>query len=257
MNDLYNLEKNLKTLRLQYGYTQKQVAEKLGIATQSYQAYEWGVNVPTPAKLHQACTALRRFRSTTFSSDVPRRLTNRARRDNITVSQREDMLCIAVIAENRSTTAFPSAPSAARRWARPPSSPNRTRPRVYCKNCGREVSPDAALCPNCGAKIEPQNKKPINALGIAGFVLSLISLWGGSVFVVPIVGLILSAIGVAQREKYSSNGFATAGLVISIVTLVFWALMVARSSSRASSRAFSTPSSTPFTPRALPPFDKI
>ena len=47
MNDLYNLAKNLKILRLQYGYTQKQVAEKLGIATQSYQAYEWGVNVPT------------------------------------------------------------------------------------------------------------------------------------------------------------------------------------------------------------------
>ena len=37
MNDLYNLAKNLKALRLQYGYTQKQVAEKLGIATQSYQ----------------------------------------------------------------------------------------------------------------------------------------------------------------------------------------------------------------------------
>ena len=47
MNDLYNLAKNLKALRLQYGYTQKQVAEKLGIATQSYQAYEWGVNVPS------------------------------------------------------------------------------------------------------------------------------------------------------------------------------------------------------------------
>ena len=98
----------------------------------------------------------------------------------------------------------------------PTEQPKQDAPRVYCKNCGREVSPDAALCPNCGAKIEPQNKKPINALGIAGFVLSLISLWGGSVFVVPIVGLILSAIGVAQREKYSSSGFATAGLVISI-----------------------------------------
>lgn len=109
----------------------------------------------------------------------------------------------------------------------PAEQPKNDTPRVYCKNCGREVSPDAALCPNCGARIEPQNKKPVNALGIAGFVLSIISLWGGSVFVVPIVGLILSAIGVAQREKYSSSGFATAGLVISIVTLVFWALMVA------------------------------
>ena len=81
----------------------------------------------------------------------------------------------------------------------PAEQPKQDAPRVYCKNCGKEVSPDAALCPNCGAKIEPQNKKPVNALGIAGFVLSIISLWGGSVFVVPIVGLILSAIGVAQR----------------------------------------------------------
>lgn len=109
----------------------------------------------------------------------------------------------------------------------PAEQPQQDAPRVYCKNCGREISPDAALCPYCGAKVEPQNKKPINALGIAGFVLSILSLWGGSVFVVPIVGLILSAIGVAQREKYSSNAFATAGLVISIVTLVFWVLMVA------------------------------
>ena len=109
----------------------------------------------------------------------------------------------------------------------PADQPKQDAPRVYCKNCGKEVAPDAALCPNCGAKIEPQNKKPVNALGVAGFVLSILSLWGGSVFVVPIVGLILSAIGVSQREKYSSNGFATAGLVISIVTLVVWALIVA------------------------------
>lgn len=128
--------------------------------------------------------------------------------------------------------------------------------RVYCKNCGREVAANATLCPNCGAKIEPQNKKPINALGIAGFVLSLISLWGGSVFVVPIVGLILSAIGVAQRESTHRTALRRRGSS-SASSRSSSGHSWSRSSLRASSRDFSTPSSTPFTPRALPPFDKI
>ncbi len=47
MQELYPLAKNLKTLRLQYGYTQQYVANQIGITCQSYQAYEWGVTVPT------------------------------------------------------------------------------------------------------------------------------------------------------------------------------------------------------------------
>ncbi len=47
MEELYNLVKNLKDLRKQYGYTQAYVAEQIGIKCQSYQAYEWGVNVPS------------------------------------------------------------------------------------------------------------------------------------------------------------------------------------------------------------------
>ena len=47
MNEVPNLAKNLKTLRTQMGYTQKYVAEQIGITCQSYQAYEWGITVPT------------------------------------------------------------------------------------------------------------------------------------------------------------------------------------------------------------------
>jgi DNA-binding XRE family transcriptional regulator len=47
MQELYNLSKNLKLLRKQFGYTQTYVAEQIGITYQSYQAYEWGVTVPT------------------------------------------------------------------------------------------------------------------------------------------------------------------------------------------------------------------
>ena len=44
---LYEFSKIIKDLRLQYGYTQRCVAEKLGISYQSYQAYELGIAVPT------------------------------------------------------------------------------------------------------------------------------------------------------------------------------------------------------------------
>ena len=47
MDELYNLAKNLKDLRKQFGYTQKFVAAQLGITFQSYQHYEWGLTVPT------------------------------------------------------------------------------------------------------------------------------------------------------------------------------------------------------------------
>lgn len=47
MQELYNLSKNLKELRRQYGYTQAYIAQQMGIAYQSYQAYECGTSVPT------------------------------------------------------------------------------------------------------------------------------------------------------------------------------------------------------------------
>lgn len=47
MEELYNLAKNLKDLRKQFGYTQTFVAQQIGITCQSYQAYEWGITVPT------------------------------------------------------------------------------------------------------------------------------------------------------------------------------------------------------------------
>ena len=47
MKELENLPKNLKLLRKQNKFTQKQVAEELGITYQSYQAYELGLTLPT------------------------------------------------------------------------------------------------------------------------------------------------------------------------------------------------------------------
>lgn len=47
MEEFKNLSKNLSEMRKIYGLTQKQVAEKLGIKYQSYQAYERGMALPS------------------------------------------------------------------------------------------------------------------------------------------------------------------------------------------------------------------
>ncbi len=44
---LRNLPLNLKQLRKSAGFTQKQLADKLGITYQSYQAYEYGKTLPS------------------------------------------------------------------------------------------------------------------------------------------------------------------------------------------------------------------
>ncbi len=44
---LLHFKCEIRELRRYYGLTQKQVAEKIGVATQCYQAYESGVSVPT------------------------------------------------------------------------------------------------------------------------------------------------------------------------------------------------------------------
>ncbi|MDE7159046.1 MAG: helix-turn-helix domain-containing protein [Clostridiales bacterium] len=47
MKELYNLAKNLKSLRKGFGYTQQFVADSIGIKYSSYHAYEVGRTVPT------------------------------------------------------------------------------------------------------------------------------------------------------------------------------------------------------------------
>jgi len=47
MKIIYEMPEILKNLRISHGYTQKFVADKLGIAYQSYQTYEQGLTIPT------------------------------------------------------------------------------------------------------------------------------------------------------------------------------------------------------------------
>ena len=101
---------------------------------------------------------------------------------------------------------------------------------MYCENCGKEINENAVVCPYCGTATkkltETEKKLPVNGIGIAGFVVSLLSLWLGVYFcIASIVGVALSAVAMATRSKHSLNGLAIAGLVISIVSLVIWGLI--------------------------------
>ncbi len=72
--------------------------------------------------------------------------------------------------------------------------------------------------------VQTTEQKSTNGLGIAGFVIGLISLIGGIYFCTPAVAaFILSVFAVINRKKYKKcNGLAIAGLVISSVALAVW-----------------------------------
>ncbi len=101
---------------------------------------------------------------------------------------------------------------------------------MFCKNCGKAIEDGTGYCPHCGgaqgaARVTTE-KLPVNGLGIAGFVISLLSLYLGAFYcVASIVGLVLSAIAYSKRDKCSLNGLALAGLIIGIVSLVLWGII--------------------------------
>ena len=99
---------------------------------------------------------------------------------------------------------------------------------MYCKNCGKQIDDRAVICPHCGVPVETEKVKPATpGLCVAGFVISILSIWFGIIFCIPpILAIALSALG---NRKAKKNGFhsnlGTAGLVIGILTTVFWGLL--------------------------------
>lgn len=107
---------------------------------------------------------------------------------------------------------------------------------MYCKNCGQRIDDKASICIYCGvsttdrrpAQETAPQKTRVNGLGIAGFVVSLLSLGFGFWYcILSIIGLVLSIVGMAVKSKYTScNGLAIAGLVLGIVSLVIWGIVL-------------------------------
>ena len=85
---------------------------------------------------------------------------------------------------------------------------------MFCPNCGSKIDSDLATCPNCGAPLADKAGvgAESNVIAIIGLVLSFFS---------PIIGLVLSIIGLRHAQKSGVNrGVAIAGIVISVVVFV-------------------------------------
>lgn len=91
---------------------------------------------------------------------------------------------------------------------------------MFCSNCGNQIDDNAVVCIHCGAATQNANNQPAqpastqsNTTAIVGFVLA---------FFMPLIGLILSIIGVKNAAKCDGNGkgLAIAGIIISALEIV-------------------------------------
>lgn len=89
---------------------------------------------------------------------------------------------------------------------------------MFCKNCGSQIDDNASVCIHCGASVREmqttqQQPAQSNTLAIVGFVFA---------FLMPLVGLICSIIGLKKSKELSDNGkgLATAGIIISVIEIL-------------------------------------
>ena len=93
----------------------------------------------------------------------------------------------------------------------------------YCRSCGAELLDEAVVCPKCGVAVDEIKPLKKNNFAIAGFVLSLVSLFVTLYTVPAILGLVFSIIGLAQIKKggYKNKKLAVAGIVLAAIALVW------------------------------------
>ncbi len=99
---------------------------------------------------------------------------------------------------------------------------------MYCNNCGNQIDDNAAVCIHCGAPTQnfsqpaqQQQQQPAqsNTMALVGFILA---------FLMPLIGLILSIIGLKRAPEYNGNGkgLATAGIIIGAIETLIVAIVI-------------------------------
>ncbi len=102
----------------------------------------------------------------------------------------------------------------------------------FCQKCGAELNDNDVFCGNCGnnnnesVKVNNSNSST-DGLAIAGFVLSVVSIFCCGTF--SFISLILSIIGLSnsKKENKSGRGLAIAGIVISSIMIIVLVLLYA------------------------------
>lgn len=111
---------------------------------------------------------------------------------------------------------------------------------MICQNCGEEYDNRLLNCPRCGAPgqanviyVQQPVPQKTNGMAIAGFVLSLLGFLSlGLLFILQLLGLLVSCEGLSKSKEISGNGegLSIAGIVISVlawlVIIVFILVMI-------------------------------
>lgn len=89
---------------------------------------------------------------------------------------------------------------------------------MFCKNCGKDIDSHLLVCPHCGVQVADLDSgdsepKKMCTLALVGFILS---------FFISVAGLFCSVLAhdKCQEEDLGGMGFAIAGTVISLVSIV-------------------------------------
>lgn len=116
----------------------------------------------------------------------------------------------------------------------------------FCGNCGTHLEGDPHFCPNCGAPTAPNAQsapRPSAAptvktcgYAVAGFVLGLCALLFGWICCLNILGVLGFAFSVIALCRIADSheggkGLAIAGLVLSILSLLFLVVLALASQS--------------------------
>ena len=106
---------------------------------------------------------------------------------------------------------------------------------MYCGNCGNNIKSNDSFCPYCGRQVinnnneyyqnttynsTPALRSGTNGIAIAGFILA---------FIFPLLGLILSCVGLASSKDYynhSGRGLSIAGIIISLIPIILVILLI-------------------------------
>lgn len=106
---------------------------------------------------------------------------------------------------------------------------------MFCKNCGKQIPEGQTVCPGCGAQnaqpsySQPQQQIIVNAgnnktngMATAGFTLALIGCFFSIAFILQLLGLIFSIVGLVKSGQLEGKGrgMAIAGLVLSILGFI-------------------------------------
>lgn len=100
---------------------------------------------------------------------------------------------------------------------------------MYCKQCGNELSENAAYCEKCGLGKDVERKSgQTNMLAIVGLIVAGISFFLNFWGLVGIAAVILSSIGLLQIDKTGEKGkgMAITGIGIGAFSIMYGFAMI-------------------------------